>query len=99
MWSAAMPRAGFPLLVEHLYAAPYALLRVVTDGAGVGHNEVCLINAFCALIAGLSQDCEYDFGVIDVHLTPVCLYVYLFHRAQRYEISAFLPMVPLIVLP
>ncbi len=71
---------GFALLVENLQAAPDALLRVVADGAGVGHNEVGFLHALRAGVAGFLQDGKNDFGVIHVHLTPVCFNIGFLHR-------------------
>ena len=63
--------------LELVDAAPYPLLRIVPDGACVGQYYVSLLDVFCKDISGILENGKYHLAVVHVHLTSVCLYIYL----------------------
>ena len=77
------PGTFFPELVEYVQPSPDALLGIVADAAGVGHHQIGLFHDFRARVPGLPEDGKNDFGVIDVHLAPVCLNIGFLHIACK----------------
>ena len=69
---------------ELLDSAPYPLLGIVPDRAGVCKNEISLIDVFSKAIANLLEDGKNDLAVVDVHLTTIGLYIdFLFGRIDN----------------
>ena len=66
------------LLEEPVEAAPDALFGIVPDGTGIDHDKIRFLQSPAGRVAFLLQDGEDYLAVVDIHLTAVCLYEYLF---------------------